>query len=121
LVDEKTNHQETHKANNIFDAFEREERNIPQNYIPNRLRLRVKFKNDPTPRIVTLCVPNTAIFERDSDSHFVTLLLKARTFTLNPTEENNDIEIQPFNSSIGENRYQTERTGVLAEGHSERV
>jgi hypothetical protein len=121
LVNVETNHQETHRADNLFDAFELEGRDIPKSYTLNRISLRIKFKNDPNPRVVTLCVPNTAIFERDSDSNSVTSLLKSRTFTLNPMEENHDITVQPFNSNTGDIRYQTEGTGILADGHSKRI
>ncbi|MDR0392412.1 MAG: hypothetical protein LBH59_10930 [Planctomycetaceae bacterium] len=121
VIDEELRHTATHKADNLFDAFEHAGHQRLTFYNVNRLTLRIKFSGDQSMRNVTLCTPCTAIFERDSDSSLINLFLKRRGFILNQIGENHDIAIQQFADSTGNERYSSTSIGVLATGHAERV
>ncbi len=107
-------HVEIHKAADLFEAFEKEKRQIPGHYIAERLGLRIKFVGSDSPRTVILCLPNIAIFERDSDSTPIFTLLDYRSFSLDQTEKNHVATVQQFKLGAGESRSQSNAAASLA-------
>ena len=102
-----------HKADCIFAALARIG-GIPADFELYRASIRVKFTGDRRTRIVTLCPPMTAIFERESDSLLIEELLKNGGFILNVSENDYDPSIQLFKFPSGDTRNSSGRFAGLA-------
>lgn len=72
----------THKAKDVFEAFEERQASLPEEVKPLRAKLEVRFVDSKRPRSVTVCPPNVAIFTRDADSIILEKWMEQRGFII---------------------------------------
>ena len=70
----------THKARDVFEAFEKRQASIPEEVEPLRAKLEFRFVDSKRPRSLTVCPPNVAIFTRDGDSIILEKWMQQRGF-----------------------------------------
>jgi hypothetical protein len=73
-------HREIHKADDVFDALDDIGRDMPADAEPIRAGFKVLFSDSSRWRTVTLCVPNAAVYDRDSDGEIINFWLRQRGF-----------------------------------------
>jgi len=73
-------HREIHRADDVFDALDDIGRDMPADARPIRAGFKVLFSDSNRWRTVTLCVPNAAVYDRDSDGEIVNHWLRQRGF-----------------------------------------
>ncbi len=81
-------HREIHRAEDVFDALDDIGRVIPHDARPIRAGFKILFSDSRRWRTVTLCVPNAAVYDRDSDSEAVNRWLRQRGFV---QEQHDDV------------------------------
>jgi hypothetical protein len=80
-------HREIHRADDVFDALDDIGRDLPPDARPIRASFRMLFSDSRRWRTVTLCVPNAAVYDRDSDSEIVNRWLRQRGFLQEQPED----------------------------------
>ena len=121
VLNAKRHHYVTHKADCIFQSFEELDEELPTDHENDRASFRVRFKGDKKSRVVTLCVPNIAVFERDSDCGPIYEFLKKRGFIYEAKEGNDEGAILQFKLANGNVRGQSGSDGVLENESRQRV
>ncbi|MBI4511498.1 MAG: hypothetical protein HY698_17830 [Deltaproteobacteria bacterium] len=79
---------EIRKASNLFEAWKRKNRKIPERARISKAKFEVKFTDSKTPRMVAVTNSNVTSFTRDGDATAVDTWMAKRGFAMVPGEAN---------------------------------